>query len=329
MAYKVISSTSNSGLVYVADTETDLDNILQEVKQVNNGRNNSLGVVAIVLDPYMIYALDSTDEWKEVATGGGGGDVTDAIKYTEQTLTEEQQMQARKNLDLYRSEIETTQLIPEATVHYDSITNPPDFPLESLPEEGQIIRCTFNATNYVTPVVSIAGEILAIGNQRIADPDLPDTGEPFFGMFGSQSDIGAGMNLLLPEGTEDVDVTFGADLLNETIYKVPEQYLPDEVATKEYVDEANEIFVANYNETTLEELREAILAGKFVVCKKDADRYVLGSYQIPTPGGSSLEVYNFYQMYYNDFSEKAEFCWAKNDNINGWFSWSKTLANDA
>lgn len=175
--------------------------------------------------------------WELLGTAGGG-DATDAVKYTEQTLTEEQQMQARKNLDLYRSEIETTQLIPEATVHYDSITNPPLFLLDSLPEEGQIVRCTFNGTNYVTPVVIVAGAILAIGNPRIADPDLPDTGEPFFGMFGTQSEIGSGMNLLLPEGTEDVDVTFGADLLNETIHKVPEEYLPNEIATKDYVDDA-------------------------------------------------------------------------------------------
>lgn len=37
----------------------------------------------------------------KVLCGGGGGGATNAVKYTEQTLTEEQQMQARKNLGLY------------------------------------------------------------------------------------------------------------------------------------------------------------------------------------------------------------------------------------
>lgn len=42
-------------------------------------------------------------EWKTVA--GGGGDSSDAIKYSEQELTEAQQMQARKNQGLYYEEV--------------------------------------------------------------------------------------------------------------------------------------------------------------------------------------------------------------------------------
>lgn len=52
-------------------------------------------------------------EWKEIA-GGGGGSAAGAVSYNEQELTEEQQMQARKNQDLYYSE-----LIPGQTISWD------------------------------------------------------------------------------------------------------------------------------------------------------------------------------------------------------------------
>lgn len=61
--------------------------------------------------------------WKAVAgssggsdSGGGGddsGSSEDAIKYTEQALTETQQMQARKNQGLYYTETVPEQLIAE------------------------------------------------------------------------------------------------------------------------------------------------------------------------------------------------------------------------
>ena len=61
--------------------------------------------------------------WKAVAgssdgpdSGGGGddsGSSEDAIKYTEQALTETQQMQARKNQGLYYTETVPEQLIVE------------------------------------------------------------------------------------------------------------------------------------------------------------------------------------------------------------------------
>lgn len=54
-------------------------------------------------------------EWRLVAGGGGddSGSSEDAIKYTEQTLTETQQMQARKNQGLYYTETTPEQLVVE------------------------------------------------------------------------------------------------------------------------------------------------------------------------------------------------------------------------
>jgi hypothetical protein len=43
----------------------------------------------------------------------GGGGASDAVKYTEQTLTEVQQMQARKNQGLYYTETTPEQFVVE------------------------------------------------------------------------------------------------------------------------------------------------------------------------------------------------------------------------
>lgn len=70
--------------------------------------------------------------WKAVAgssegsDSGDGGDDSggseDAIKYTEQTLTETQQMQARKNQGLYYSET-----VPAQTISWDGTTTDRDW----------------------------------------------------------------------------------------------------------------------------------------------------------------------------------------------------------
>lgn len=54
----------------------------------------------------MATRVSDTYYFRRKGNGGGGGGSSDAVKYTEQTLTEAQQMQARKNLDLYWGEIE-------------------------------------------------------------------------------------------------------------------------------------------------------------------------------------------------------------------------------
>jgi len=63
-------------------------------------------------DGYSIF-IKKAGEWVPVGGSGGGGASGDAITYTEQELTEEQKMQARKNQGLYYSEIIPDQLIVE------------------------------------------------------------------------------------------------------------------------------------------------------------------------------------------------------------------------
>lgn len=50
----------------------------------------------------MATRVSDTYYFRRKGNGGGGGGSSDAVKYTEQTLTEAEQMQARENLDLYR-----------------------------------------------------------------------------------------------------------------------------------------------------------------------------------------------------------------------------------
>lgn len=72
-------------------------------------------------------------EKREPGSGGGGGVIApDAVLYTEQALTEEQQMQARKNLGLYRQTEDGHEPIPKEYIPGELLP----FPTEDI--EGQI-----------------------------------------------------------------------------------------------------------------------------------------------------------------------------------------------
>lgn len=63
MSYKVISDNTDVRVIYLADSEEDLADIKTEINNIYH-QANTLGVIAITLDPYGAQALDSTGEWK-------------------------------------------------------------------------------------------------------------------------------------------------------------------------------------------------------------------------------------------------------------------------
>ena len=62
------------------------------------------------------------NEWKPVASGGGGGSAEDAVSTNPQELTDTQKMQARANQGLYYSEA-----VPEQTISWDGTTTDRDW----------------------------------------------------------------------------------------------------------------------------------------------------------------------------------------------------------
>ena len=115
----------------------------------------------------------------EVPEGSGSsGGTSDAVQYIEQALTEDQQMQARKNLDLYRTEMGV--LFPETTVESDEYWNGA-MPLDIVLENGCTYKVKWNGTEYTHTSSTIADNglsYIAIGNVA-AYTGTGNTGEPF------------------------------------------------------------------------------------------------------------------------------------------------------
>lgn len=82
-----------------------------------------------------VFALDMEDPVVVVVKTVEGGGTSEAVKYTPQTLTEEQQMQARENLDLYRTTREPNKIAqygPEATGTVWELTPGFDYDLSNI-----------------------------------------------------------------------------------------------------------------------------------------------------------------------------------------------------
>lgn len=120
-----------------------------------------------------------------------GGGTSDAVQYIPQELTESQQMQARKNLNLYRKESTETELVEETDV--TSIETMPDgshfsaVDTDVVLEDGKTYAVYFNNKKYVSKagIAELNGiQQLKLGNTAIRGFGN-DTGEPFLAANGA------------------------------------------------------------------------------------------------------------------------------------------------
>lgn len=161
---------------------------------------------------------------KKIAAGtaglGGSGGASDGVQYVEQTLTEEQKMQARKNMGLYYND-ET--LIDEIELTFSN--GSASGVVENL-EDGATIKIVMSGDS-ITGQYELIGLVQYQGNP-VYDYMFTVNGGPnnYFSidyMFGNWNNCGI-QNL--PDGTYQV-----------TVYKViteqiSEEYIPDTIARK-------------------------------------------------------------------------------------------------
>lgn len=173
--------------------------------------------------------------WELLGTAGGG-DATDAVKYTEQNLTTAEKMQARKNLDLYR--IETSDYVEDLALDFGYIydhENPRTNNIEFVPRIGQVCVVHFNGEEYESEVIGESDSSVMTGNLNIMVDSAEDTGEPYFILMGTDEDNHPICILYTRPAYQGIYIHYSLGVYHITYSKVPEEYLPETAATKDYV----------------------------------------------------------------------------------------------
>lgn len=165
------------------------------------------------------------------ALGGsssGGGGTPNAVQFVEQTLTEEQQMQARKNLGLYYGEKEELTFIEEQEVRFEyyeqldvsfSMANTTGVigNLEKWPESVTII---VNGNDFSITRI----ENLRYGNPFLNNPAFEDDGTDYF------VDLMGGDVLIRGNVPSAVISVRG---ISEKMHEIPFEYAPTGVKRQE------------------------------------------------------------------------------------------------
>ena len=117
---------------------------------------------------------------KAVGGPGGGGGTSDAVQYIPQELTEEQQMQARKNLGVYYTgNVEESELLPKGTYAFSEDNDAYSTGVQSIELNGNASYVvTWDGVEYVCEAKTDPSGAIYLGNSLFVDGN--DTGEPFF-----------------------------------------------------------------------------------------------------------------------------------------------------
>lgn len=186
-----------------------------------------------------------------------GGGTSNAVQYIPQTLTEEQQMQARENLGLYHSEV--VEILPETTVEIDPETGVGVgvIPAEFAVEDGKEYTVKYNGVEYVTTCLRATAEILILGNAGALQEGFPVTGEPFVLVYHSEN----GWGLAAMDGAESVTLS----IEQKNISTIPEMYLPNAaVPFWVYVEHDGDKYSTA---VTMKELFSAYSAGRIIMAR--------------------------------------------------------------
>lgn len=171
-----------------------------------------------------MYLLEYAKREANEGNGSGGG-TPNAVQYTAQELTEEQQMQARANLGLYRKEMVT--LFPESQLEGENGEfSVPGF----IPVAGNTYDVTYNGTAYSCTAVEITRDgisVVAIGNTAMVGGE--DTGEPFVIAYAAAA---GGTSCIPLDGSAKVTL----EISSGSIYKIAPEYLPEGIGYMEMVE---------------------------------------------------------------------------------------------
>ena len=194
------------------------------------------------------------------ALGGnssGGGGTPNAVQFVEQTLTEEQQTQARKNLGLYYSYIDKVFLVNAKSVTFSHV------------QEGDIsvwMTVLENESPALKPkkiYIEVGNEVetlpmvntVVYGNASFLDISYPDTGEKYVVLLGEAITIAS-------REAQDANVVISLYCEAEVHEKIPFEHMPDEVVS--YAGEIAEAeipygtVIVSVGTTTVEEFSSQI-----------------------------------------------------------------------
>lgn len=155
---------------------------------------------------HVLVEQDGTHKRVPADKIGGGVGTPNAVQYTSQELTEEQQMQARANLRLYRKE--NVVLFPEAQVTVD-----PDaggvfvFPGVVL-EAGKTYMVKWNGVTYTCTAFTTGKDAAAVGN-------IGATEEPFAMAYSGGETVGMAL---------DESETATVEIVGENAEKLPHKF---------------------------------------------------------------------------------------------------------
>lgn len=173
-------------------------------------------------------------------SAGSTGGTTNAVQYTPQELTEEQQMQARANIAAVNSweelgeKTEVKVLIPETTVaaeNYDTVTIETGSNEELV--EGREYTLVFNGVEYKTKVVRAyeEGEYgvvedagLMIGNPAKVDANAnEDNGLPMVRII--PLEVGGKIGWRIEPSDRTVEYTVALSRVASTYYPIPTEFI--------------------------------------------------------------------------------------------------------
>ena len=183
-----------------------------------------------------------------------------SVQYIPQTLTEEQQMQARANMGLYRTEKKIGTVLTETTVAIDPEVGAAELTTVVPFMEGQSCTVTWNGTEYVcTTLVPGDEDTFVLGNLSIEGGE--DTGEPFCLVCYPYGTV------IVPlDGSETVTLSITG--MVESVTKIPEKYLPSVGADAEplevYCEKQNDTYEYYSTNRTYSEIKNAYNSGRVI-----------------------------------------------------------------
>lgn len=198
--------------------------------------------------------------------GGGGGDSSDAIKFTAQTLTEAQQMQARKNQGLYCEDVETIEWDGDTegrteipinrfvSMYRTADTNFTESNIDTLAGAQVKIRYFDDFTeewNYRTETVLYCDKLM----DKVYEIIISGSFDYAMLMVITETmtadsytfDKGIYFARIANEDYPDCP-TYTSSFSYGEINKIEEKYLPDTVASEEYVNQQISAAIADVDE---------------------------------------------------------------------------------
>ena len=163
---------------------------------------------------------------------GGGGGTSDAVQYIPQELTTEQQMQARKNLSLYRKEVAVGERVggsnnaqwTEANGMY--VDQQFDLRTDAFDVLSGVLGKTFvvywGEDKFTVKTERDSSGVVYVGNANFVSGSDDGTGLPF--AIVDAIALGAGTMAAGRTGPNTVDIF----AIEETITPIPPEYLPNE-----------------------------------------------------------------------------------------------------